>query len=406
MTRQRLLLAAAVALGLAACGKSTTTPDFAAGTPDAAGLTLETTGGAGDGLTASAVPGGSLAVVASAPGALAATLPTCQDYEFTCNIRRSVVGVNLFVRAALEPVEALVAAGPSASPSDDVRVYGPAPLPQAAPVANFRLTVKSLGDETFRWKLEAQPTSPAGAPFQLVLAGQLHRGDLPHRGRGIVGIDLDALHAVNAAVFTGQGKLLAAFAHVGLQKALAFAAHGFSPDGVATPVSAVFTGWKNAVGQARVRLAALSDFDPTTAQDELLLGRAGYWPAIGGRTAVAVVGGDVPSHSVAGFDVKAFLGLECFGAAVESAVTYRALWTCGTNTSGATPGDECVPSDTWNATNGVGVGAGGFPVAGACAPNTDVVDSNTGVGTDPNATDQEPGAPVVPDAPPSAMPAF
>jgi hypothetical protein len=410
MIRQRLLLAAALALGLSACGKSTA-PDFAAGTPDAAGLTLETTGGAGDGLVAD-VPaaGAALTVASSGPGALAATLPTCQDYEFTCNIRRSVKGVNLFVRAALEPVEALVAAGPSASPSDDVRVYGPVALPPApaTPVANFRLTVKFIGDETFRWKLEAQPTSPADAPFQLVMAGQLHRGDLPHRGRGVVGIDLDALHAVNATAFTGQGKLLAAFAHVGLQKALVFAAHGFSADGVQTPVSAVFAGWKNAVGQARVRLAALSDFDKTTAQDELLLGRAGYWPLLGaGRTAVAVVGGDVGSHSVAGsFDVKAFLGLECFGPGIEANVTYRALWTCGTNTSVNPAVDECRPVDQWNATNGVGVGAGGFPVVGACAPSTDLYDPSAGVGTDPDSTTQEPGAPVTPDAPPSAMPAF
>lgn len=407
MTRQRLL-AAALALGLSACGKSAA-PDFAAGTPDAAGLTLETTGGAGDGLTADVPAGGAaLTVASSGPGALAATLPTCQDYEFTCNIRRSVKGVNLFVRAALEPVEVLVAAGPSASPSDDVRVYGPVALPPATPVANFRLSVKFVGDETFRWKLEAQPTSPANATFQLVMAGQLHRGDLPHRGRGVVGIDLDALHAVNATAFTGQGKLLAAFAHVGLQKALVFAAQGFSADGVQTPVSAVFAGWKNAVGQARVRLAALSDFDKATPQDELLLGRAGYWPLLGaGRTAVAVIGGDVPSHSIPGsFDVKAFLGLECFGRGLEADVTYRALWTCGTNTSVDPRVDECRPVDQWNATNGVGVGAGGFPDVGACAPATDLYDPSAGVDTNSNSTTQEPGAPADPGTPPSTMPAF
>jgi hypothetical protein len=408
MTRQRLLLAAALALGLSACGKSAA-PDFAAGTPDAAGLTLEMTGGTADGMTASAPAGGAaLAVTASGAAGMAAALPSCQSWEFTCNIRRSVVGVNLFVRAALEPVEALVAAGPSASPSDDVRVYGPLPLPPApaTAVANFRLTVKFIGGETYRWKLEAQATAPADAPFHVVMAGQLHRGDLPHRGRGVVGIDLDALHAVNATAFVGQGKLLAAFAHVGLQKALVFATQAFSADGIAPPVSAVFTGWKNALGQARVRLAALSDFDATTPANELLLGRAGYWPAIGGRTAVAVLGGDVPSHSVVGFEVKAFLGLECFGTGVESNVTYRALWTCGTNTSVTPAADECHPVDQWNTDNGVGVGAGGFPVVGACAPSTDLYDPATGIGTDPSSTSLEPGAPVTPDAPPSGMPAF
>ncbi|HEY6099651.1 MAG TPA: hypothetical protein VIW03_09490 [Anaeromyxobacter sp.] len=409
MTRLRLVLAAALALGLSACGKAAA-PDFAGGTPDVAGLTLETTGGAPDGLTAGAPDGSPSALAAASSTAMAAAVNPCQPYEFTCNIRRSIVGVNAFVRVALEPVEALVALGPVSDPSDDVRVYGPQPLPPATPVANFKLTVKSLGDDTFRWKLEAQATAPAGAPFHTVMAGQLHRGDLPHRGRGVIGIDLDELHAVNAAAFTGQGKLLAAFAHVGAQKTLVYAAQAFSADGGAAPVSAVFTGWKDAAGRARVRLAANGELvAPPAGADlgnELLLSRIGYWPAVGGRTAVAVLGGDVPAYSVAGFDVKAFLGLECFGAGVN--VTYRAMFVCGTNTSVVPNRNECHPETGFNGdTNkAVGTDSSGVPAMGACAPNTDLYDAATGVGTDPNSTQTEPGAPTTPDAPPAVMPTF
>lgn len=407
MNRLRLLAISALALGLAACGQKAATTDYAGGTPDVAGLTLETTGGTSDGLTA---PAGALSVATSA--ATAATLPAnpCQSYEFTCKLRHSIVGVNHFVRAAVEPVEVLVASGPVTDPAADTRVYGPMPMPAAAPVANFKLSVKSMGNDTFRWRLEAQATTPADAPFVVVMSGQLQRGLLPHRGRGFIGIDLDAFHAVNATVFTGQGKLLAAFAHVDVQKALVYAAQGFSADGVAAPVSAIFTGWKDSTGRARARLAANDEFvappSGTDAGNELLLSRIGYWPAVGGRTAVAVLGGDVPAYSVTNFDVKAFVGLECFDASVT--VTYRAMWVCGTDTSVVPNVNECHSDTTFNSdtTRAVGTDSTGLPVSGACATGTELYDASTGVGTDAGSTDLEPGAPATPDAPPSAMPTF
>jgi hypothetical protein len=410
MTSRRPILAATLAAALAACGK-TATPDFAGGTPDAAGLTLETQGGSTDGLAST--PSSGAAALTVTPDAVTATAcpATPASYEWTCQIRQSVIGINRFVRAAVEPVEALVAAGGASSPSEDVRVYGPAALPAAAPVARFTLTVRFLGNDTFRWKLEAAPV--AGGTARVVMAGQLHRGDLPHRGRGFIGIDLDQLHAVNAAAFTGQGKLLAAFAHAGAAKALVYAAQAFSADGVASPVSAVFTGWKDALGRARVRLAAkgelLAPVSGADAGDELLLSRIGYWPALGGRTAAVVLQGDVASYggsapNYSNLDVKAFLGLECFGAGLD--VTYRALWVCGTNTSTST--NECRPVDAFNTdtAKAIGTDVTGLPVAGACVPNTDLYDAATGVGTDPNATALEPGAPAAPDAPPAVMPSF
>lgn len=397
MKTLRLTLAAALALGVSACG-SKAEPDFAGGTPDAAGLTLETTGGSGDGLTAT-TSGGGAALAVEPSAALSPAAITCQSYEFTCNIRRSIVGVNLFVRGALEPVEALIASGPVSKPSDDVRVYGPMGLPVASPVANFRLSVKFVGDDTFRWKLEAQPLTPPDAPFVIVMAGQLHRGDLPHRGAGFIGIDVDQLNAVNPAAFPGQGKLLAAFAHVGLQKALVYAAKQFQVAGMASPVTAIFTGWKNSLGQARVRLAALDELvAPAAGPDagnELLLSRIGYWPFVGGRTAVAVLGADVQTYSDAALDVNAFVGLECFDSAIT--VTYRAMFACGTDTSSGN--FACAPLVQWNTDHGIGTIAD-------CAAGTDIFDPSTGPGTDENSITMEPGAPAQPDAPPLTMPTF
>ncbi len=410
MTRLRLLLAAAASLGLAACGNTASTPDYAGGTPNVAALSLETSGGTVDGLASAPTSGMALTVGTTATVA-AATLPApCAhpDYEWTCDIHHAVGGLNFFVRAALEPVEALVASGPVTDLADDLRVYGPMALPVASPTANFKLTVRYLGNDTFRWKLEAQPTSPAGAPFVVVMAGQLHRGDAPHRGRGFVGIDLDQLNGVNAVAYPGHGQLLAAFVHGGGAKVLTYAVHAFSPDGVASPVTAVFTGWKNALGLARVRLAALDDVVPasgTAAANELLLGRVGFWPLLGGRTALAVIGGNVPDYSTPAFTLAALIGLECFDA--TPAVTYRARFYCGTNVS--TGAHECHPDSTFN-TSGAAVGldtSTGLPLAGACALGTDAFDP-AGVGVDASSTAQEPGAPtdLVPDAPPAAMPIF
>ena len=399
MLGKRIFSTASVALLLGACGGST---DFVGGTPDVQGLTLETAGGSGDGLALSAD---------ATPGTdLTAPVDTCADYEFFCNVRFAVAGVNYFVRVALEPVEALVKLTPTEKPGD-VRVYGPRGLPQSAPVANFQLTVKAMGNDLFRWKLEAQATSPADAPFLVVMAGQLKKGDRPHRGRGSIGIDLDELAAVNPTVFTGSGQLLASFAHVGASKALAFAARNFEPTSAAPhPINAVFVGHKHD-GVARVRLASVGAWAPPkgaatdTTPDELLLARAGFWAGIGGVAAVAVldapapVGGtDVASYGVAGFQVDFFLGLSCVDASATD--VFRDLFAC--SRADVYPGTtrHCVALPVI----GLPAWAHQLGTPADCAAGTSPFSELTPPATDPNDTAMEDGAPVTPDAPPTAMP--
>lgn len=393
MTMKKTLAAAGLAVLLGACGSSG--PDYAAGTPNVAGLALETSGGVADGLPATA---GALTV-----GTSEQALGTCQPYQYLCNIHEAVAGINLFVRAAVEPVEALVAL-PPAAPANRVRVFGPADLAiwgQAAPVATFRLTVLAVTDDLFRWKLEARPVSSSGA-FVVVMAGQLLRGDLPHRGRGIIGVDLDAFAAVNPAVFTGQGKLLASFAHAGEAKALFFALQNFKASASAQLVpAAVFAGYRLANGVARVRLASVNEFVPPPSGadlgNELLLSRAGWWPGVGGRAAVAVTGGDVPSYGVTGFTVDFFLAVGCYDASQND--VYRDLFACSIADVDPTTGRHCAP---------VPLAAGdprrtGSPTS--CVAGTDLYDD----AKPPPATGEmdalaEAGTPVIPDAPPAAMP--
>ncbi|HEY7724774.1 MAG TPA: hypothetical protein VH880_05540 [Anaeromyxobacteraceae bacterium] len=373
-------LGLAAAALLAACGQNAAGDPYADATPDAAGLVLETSGSPNDGLALAGADGP--APTATAAAALAA----CQPYQWFCGIQQGIAGLNTYVRALVGPVEQMVKL-PYTSPAPDVRVYGPIDV---AGVGTFKLTVKKASDALYRWKLEAKKLGAPDADYQIVLAGQMVPGLLPHRGHGLIGIDLDALAsalnpaAPGAPVFKGAGKILAGFAHVGDQKAVAYLLKGFVPDVTAagaSPIDLAFVGHKLADGRTRVRLAGQQDFVTTTAAVETLISRAGWWPGKGGRAAVAIGGGDLPAGHV-------FLALSCFNAA-ESEV-YRDLFDC--TLAGCSPVPEAnLPDPAYRV---------GTPAL--CALGTDLHDENSPPPeTAKDSTASEPGAPATPDAPPA-----
>ncbi len=398
MNRIRILLAGALAIALGACGGSTKTPDeFASATPDVAGLTLETSG------SNEAASSALVAEPALAPSqdrvASAVTTP-CPPYMYLCNIHAAVVGLNAYVRAAVAPIEALALTTPTVV-NANTRVFGPvdAPLAPATPVATFKLTVvKNLG--WFYWKLEGKPLGADDTAYIAVAGGAIRRvaGDLVHRGRGFLGIDLDKLYALNPAsgtpVWNGEGQIFVGFGHLGPAKSVIYAVKNFSPDRTQKPPvpAAVLVGWKNAAGVARVRIADLNDWIPPQgggagAGNELLLSRAIWIPGLGGRAAVAIGGDDVGTY---GYEF--FLGISCYNA-TENEV-FRRLFGCNTGT--------CTQVDV-----------PGYPqfntgTADLCALGSDLgvddahppVNPQTGL-TDPTL---EPNGPVVtPDDPPANM---
>jgi len=389
----RTFTALSLAALVAACGKEKQQDEFAAATPDVAGVALETAGGAGDGLTALA-EGGTAARAAVAP---------CQPYMYLCNIQQGVRGLNEYVRAIVGSVEQMTRL-PYSEPAPNVRVYGPADLPAGAPVGTFQLTVQRLplsGPDVFRWKLEAKRVGAAA--FQVVLAGQLRAGEAAHRGRGFLGIDLDAfaaaLNAPGAApVWKGAGKILVGFAHVGGAKALAYLLRDFDPDVTdAEPaVNAAFVGHRLGDGRTRVRIVGQGDLVVPAggvqgqSAKELLLSRAGWFPGRGGRAAVVVAGGDVP-----GAPASFLLGVSCFNLAQQE--VYRDLFTCSAAAGCAPylPGNPDLDG-TWRT---------GQP--SLCALGTNVYDDqDPPPATDPSSTVPEPEAPAVPEAPPAAVPVF
>jgi hypothetical protein len=417
MTRTTLLAALAIA-GLAGCAATVPEDPFAAATPDVAGLVLETTGDAADGLAAPAAR------------SMASLAATCQPYEYLCNIQQAVAGLNGFVRLAVKPVEAL-AATEGKEISRHVKVYGPMELPAAdgaSAVGTFRLTVFHAGGASsggtsggagalepglYRWKLEAKPLDADDAAYRVIMAGGLKRGERAHRGRGTIGIDVDAAAAVlGTSVVGGQGQLLASFAHVGGHKSLAYVLKDFraTADAELVPFG-VLVGHKNEGGPARVRLATIGEWlapaDPAApdAGFELLMSRAVWFPEVGGRAAVVVAGGDVPSWSTTEVPVDYFLGVSCYDKAKNE--VYRDLFACvrpsGSPGGMNQGGRSCQPvPDEWL------VGREGFRngVPSLCRlPGDDLCDDGHPPPDVSHASPEpEPGAPATPDMPPVAMP--
>ena len=406
----------ALVLALTACGGNDSTGDYAAATPDVAGLALETSGGASDGLAlrADAPPGN------TANALTAATATTCQPWQQLCRIREGVKGINLYVRAVVEPVEALARTKP-ASETTGTRVYGPVDAPAASPVATFLLTVKKDADaDTFKFKLEGKSIGGDDSKYVVVMAGKLKRGDLPHRGRGVLAIDLTKLSALNLSGapvdgFEGAGQLLASFAHVGQAKSLAYVLKGFVPDTTvagATPLDAAFVGHKTPSGETRVRLASVDEYlapnptlvpVPADAGPELLLARARWVPGLGGRAAVLVkdviTPGDVASYGPSAtipFVPDFFLGVSCFDK--DELEGYHRLFACTkTPAVGARPCVNVTPA-TWPA-----------GTVTACLPDTAIDAAGAAesdvppADADKSSTTPEPDAPAMPDAAPASI---
>ena len=398
--------AAGAGAGTGDGGPAAATDAFAAATPDLAGLALETTGGAADGLPVS-------------PGAVPATpAPTadaaCQPWQFLCRLHAGVRELNAHLSAVLAPLEALAQTRPVAA-TGGARVYGSVDAPAAAPVATFRLTVKQQGAARFLWKLEGKPVGAADARYVIVLAGWLRPDGRPHRGAGGIAVDLDQLATLNPPgappVFPGAGQILGAFAHLGEAKSLLYAVRAFVPDATAPgarPLDAVFAGESSPGGEARVRLAALDDVltpqggaEPGSAARELLLSRGRWVPAVGGRAAVVITdttGADVASYSSASppFHVDYLLGVSCWDAA--EAEGYHALFAC--RRLGA---PACVPAALPGSWLRAGFDAA-LQDAAACRPGTELADAVDPPGIDPLDPAPEPGAaPVVAD--PADIPA-
>jgi hypothetical protein len=277
-----------VLLGLMAAGCRAGGDDFSDATPDVDSLTLEVTGDpAQEGLDPGSAGETAQALGPSAPGGVP---------EYLHHARSAVRTINEAIASFVRPIVAMVAAGGPRAQVGDTRTFGP----RDRGSATFRLIVKKNAPRLFSWVLQAKPKGADDAQYVNVAGGAIEPGLEPHRGRGVLGADLDKLAQVDSA-FKGSGQLLAGFAHVAGFKVLNWGLHNFSPDVTAhDPVDAIFSGWRGPLGGTRVRMAVHANIaDSPTDARELVLLRARWLPGEGGRADAIAIRGDVPDgHAI------------------------------------------------------------------------------------------------------------
>lgn len=313
---------AAATLLAAACGSSTSTDQLQASVPDYGGLSLEATGAASEGATLTS--DGAALTDASSPAL------TSSGLEFLPAIRTAIHDLNQGVKQFFEPIGTLIATQGTDIVVGTSKTYGP----QDKDGVTYLVTVRRVAEHRYAWKLEGKPTGAAAdVAFTRIAVGTVFHADtdMAHRGRGQIGIDLDAFKTVKPG-FAGQGKLYGAYSHydstdpsgtAGDSKTLVYVLKDFTIDASTTPpVSAAFAGHKNRAGIRRVRVlyyGDLPDFVGLPDKAELLLGRSRFNPGVGGRADALVTGGDVPDGAL-------IFGAECWDR--TEMLTWKKVWSC------------------------------------------------------------------------------
>lgn len=358
--RNAMALFAAAALAAGCGGQQQPNQEFADATPDVSGQALEVSGDPSEGVAAIADPGDGYGTDESR----LATGP-----EYLRNVREAIRELNEHVRKLLEPVAALIVE--TAKAGQDQAVYGPKDRGNAT----FLLTVKRLAPNKYGWKLEAKPLGGQDSQYVKVAAGRMVKGAAPHRGRGVLGLDLDAYASVDSS-FKGQGRLMNAFAHQGEHKVLVYRLKGFTPDpAVHAPVDAAFAGHRLMPSrETRVRVASLTDLVPGPAGRELVLSRAHFIPGVGGRADIGVAGGDVAAGTY-------YFGRACWDR--SELETFKILAQCEIGK---------LPSPSTCTV---------LKLVGDRSTCAEALGADADVGTDArDSTDLEPGAPTNTDEPP------
>jgi hypothetical protein len=306
-----------LALGALGCGAQNERENtFLAGVPEEGALQLSITDDAStealatdDDQVGAALSEelGSLSLPLVAPGASAA--------DGLARSREAVHELNQALRDFLQPIAALVRSEEPDQVTGNVAQWGPV----TRGTTEYRFFVRKGILKRFGWLLQARPDG-SNTEFSNVAAGGIQVGAVVRRGRGVVGVDLDALGDVDPTV-QASGKVLAAFAHGPAGTALAYGLHDFARGADdSTPVDAAFQGVHLKGGFNRVRLAFHGNL-PETATDarELVLARVRHHRGDGGRADLLVTGGDIANG-------KLWLVSECWSAQLAS--TYRIVREC------------------------------------------------------------------------------
>lgn len=290
--------------------------------------------------------------------------------------RGAVRALNQAVRRFMEPIVALVRDGEPTSKLGRVKVWGP--LMRGG--TEYRFTLRHGTLRHYGWVLDAR-VAGSNLDFTRVAAGDISVGFTARRGRGAIGLDLDALGSVDPTV-SARGVLLARFAHGAAGSIVGYRLRDFAADADATPVNALVQGVHLQGGVNRLRLAYYGNLAETaTDAPELVLARARHRRNEGGRADLLVTGGDVPNGRV-------WVVSECWSAALSA--VYRRVLDCPGDGIG---GEQCeVVTNTGDAS--------------ACHPRLAELDLPPADAQAPMSDSESPeGDVAAPDAMPSGAPA-
>ncbi len=244
--------------------------------------------------------------------------------------RDAVRDLNRGLRNFLGPIAAVVRNVEPDEVEANVAMWGPV----TRGATQFRVFVRRGALRRYGWLLQARPDGSSDG-YSNVAAGGIQLGALARRGRGTLGVDLDAFGDVDPTV-AARGKILAGFAHGPRGTVLRYGLRDFSKgDETATPIDAAFQGVHLTGGYNRVRLAFHGNLPETdTDAEELVLARVRHHRGEGGRADLLVTGGDIP-------DGQVWVVSECWNSALGSG--YRIVLECPGDGPG---GEQCVPRST------------------------------------------------------------
>jgi len=246
------------------------------------------------------------------------------------DLKAQIAAYNGAVVNAMSPLSELVKQPPSSSQSG-VQEYGPLDLPVPKPAATFRLTINKIRAQKYGWQLRAKPIGADDSLYKNVLVGSLENAVNAHRGAGVAGFSLNNLNAANPAAYPAKGQLtVTSAAGPKGQNSLVGRLVGFSADGKAPPINAVYAGDRTSDGTHHIRwqmnserVGGMPDKGPEQIVDYVTWrpdkGSRIYTVVSSRPAASGMSSGDLPANTY-------LIGQSCY--AKDSALLYKAWNRC------------------------------------------------------------------------------
>lgn len=220
--------------------------------------------------------------------------------------QHAIRDLNQGLRNFLTPIVKLVRNNEPDQQIGALKMWGPI----AKNGVEYRLLLRNATNGRHAWRLDARAEGSEDGYLRIAV-GALVRGDEARRGKGALGVDLDALGELNSDV-EARGQVLVGFRHGEAGTTVGYGLKGFTADpSLKDGVDAILQGVHLKGGANRVRLAFHGDVEGTdTDAEELVLARLRHLRGVGGRSDVLIVGGDIP-------DGQAWIRSQCWTAKLE-----------------------------------------------------------------------------------------